>query len=279
MPALIDITPGRQARLARRSRTAFGLGLLLAWTAHSVLGAQAHSLVTVNADNVLVINGGKVFPIGISPCPPNYALTPTGKDALQELREAGVTLMRISQTNNWNSDMIARQQAALDWSAGHDMYDWVNLRELSQFPSTDTNTPVSLSNLVNTFKDHPALGLWKNADEAWWAKVSATNLQNGYDVIRRQDTNHPVRQTHAPRGTVADPQPYNAAADIIGVDIYPVTGSGSASNPPITNTATSQVGDWTLAMMQVAGGHKQVWVTEQIAFSGITPPAHTLVFP
>jgi hypothetical protein len=255
------------------------LGLLLAWSAHPVLQAQTASVVSVNADNVLVINGRKVFPIGMSPCPPNYTRTPTGKDSLQELCEAGALISRISQTNNWNSALIAYQQAALDWSAQHGLYAWINLRELSQFPSTDTNTPAALANLVDTFKQHPAMGVWKNADEAWWAKISATNLQNGYEVIRQQDTNHPVQQTHAPRGTVADLQPYNAAADIIAVDIYPVTASGSASNPPITNTGISQVGDWTLVMAQVANGQKQFWTIEQIAFSGTTPPAKTLVFP
>src|SRR5438046_9933896 len=79
-----------------------------------------------------------------------------------------------------------------------------------------------------------------------------TNLLNGYTVIKQEDTNHPVVQTHAPRGTVSDLQPYNVAADVLAVDIYPVVASGSASNPPITNTQVSQVGDWTLELGQVA---------------------------
>ncbi len=109
--------------------------------------------------------------------------------------------------------------------------------------------------------------------------MSAADLQRGYDVIKQEDTNHPVVQTHAPRGTVADLQPYNVAADILALDIYPVTASGSASNPPITNTQVSQVGDWTRALSQVANGEKQYWLIEQIAFSGTTPPAKILVFP
>lgn len=249
------------------------------WNVATLVCAQAGSVVTVNADNVLVINGRKVFPIGLSTGPPNDGLTRTGKDGLQELREAGALMIRIAQTRNWDSQLLADQQAALDWAAQHDMYVWLNLRELSQFPATDTNTPAALRNLVDTFKNHPALGVWKNFDEAWWADVPASNLRNGYEVIRQQDTNHPVQQTHAPRGTVADLQPYNQAADIIAVDIYPVTAAGSASNPPITNTGISQVGDWTLVMAEVANGQKQFWTIEQIAFSGVTPPAKTLVFP
>ena len=244
----------------------------------SLVMAQTGSVVTVNADNVLIINGQKVFPIGFSPGPPNNTLTPSGSDGLQELRDAGALLTKITQTGNWNSQLIAYQQAALDWAAQHGMYCWVNLHELSEFPSTDTNTPASLRSLVDTFKDHPALGVWKNFDEAWWGNIPETNLQNGYQVIVQEDSNHPVEQTHAPRGMVADLQPYNAAADIIAVDIYPVA-IPAPSNPPIANTGISQVGDWALEIAQVANGQKQFWTIQQIAFSGTTPPAHTLVFP
>ena len=159
------------------------------------------------------------------------------------------------------------------------MYVWLNLREVSEFATGDTNTAAALKNVVDTFRNHPALGLWKNYDEAWWGGISVQNLLNGYTVIKQEDTSHPVAQTHAPRGMVSDLQPYNVAADVLAVDIYPVVASGSASNPPITNTGVSQVGDWANEIAQVAGGHKEFWLIEQIAFSGTTPPAHTLVFP
>ncbi len=235
-------------------------------------------MVTVNADNVLVLNGKKVFPIGMSPGPPNNATTPWGNDALQELRDAGTRLFRINQTSNWGPDLITYQQGALDWAAQHDMYLWLNLRELSQFSTGDTNTAASLRSLVDTFRNHPALGLWKNFDEAWWSGISVNNLSNGYYFIKQEDTNHPVVQTHAPRGTVADLQPYNVAADVLALDIYPVA-IPAPSNPPITNTSLSQLGDWTKVLGQVANGQKEYWMIEQIAFSGTTPPGKTLIFP
>ncbi len=245
----------------------------------SIVIAQTNSVVTVNADNVLVFNGQKKFTIGFTPGPPIYGKTPTDKDAMQEFRDAGALLFRMVQTANWDSTVISNQQAALDWAYQHDMFCWVNLRELSQFPASDTNTPASLRNIVDTFRNHPAVGLWKNFDEAWWGGVSVANLSNGFYVIKQEDTNHPVVQTHAPRGTVADLQPYNVAADILALDIYPVVAAGSASNPPITNTAVSQVGDWTAVLGQVANGQKNYWLIEQIVFSGTTPPSHTLVYP
>ncbi len=137
-------------------------GVLLVWGLLSSACAQTGSVVTVNADKALVINGRKVFPIGFSPGPPTYGTTPTGRDALQELREAGGLVFRMTQSTDWNSTVISNQQAALDWAAQRGMYVWLNLRELSKFSATDTTTPASLRNIVNTFKNHPGLGLWKN---------------------------------------------------------------------------------------------------------------------
>jgi hypothetical protein len=243
-----------------------------------VARSQTGSVVTVTPDNVLVINGRKVFTIGFSPGPPINGKTPAGDDAMQEFRDAGALLFRMVQNNNWDSALIAQQQSALDWAAQHGMYCWLNLRELSQFPSTDTNTPASLRSIVDTFRNHPGLGLWKNFDEAWWGGVSVTNLLNGYNVIKQEDTNHPVVQTHAPRGYVTNLQPYNVAADVLAIDIYPVA-IPPPSNPPPTNTQISVVGDWAQEIAQVANGQKQFWLIEQIAFSGTTPPTKTLIFP
>ena len=253
--------------------------MVFAICARSAVGmAQINSVVTVDTNLALVINGRTVFPIGLSPGPPNNALTPAGKDALQEFRDSGALLLRIAQSTDWSSTVISNQQAALDWAAQHGMFCWINLRELSQFSSGDTNTPAALRYIVDLFKDHPGMGLWKNLDEAWLAGVSVANLSNGFYVIKQEDANHPVVQTHAPRGTVSDLQPYNVAADILALDIYPVA-IPPPSNPPITNTGVSQLGDWTQVLSQVANGQKEFWMIEQIAFSGTTPLGKTLTFP
>lgn len=267
------IAPVGRARL--RGPSALAIALILFGA--SVVLAQTGSVVTVNSDNVLIINGRKVFPIGFSPGPPINGQTPIGDDAMQEFRDAGALLFRMVQNNNWDSQLMAQQQTALDWAAQHGMYIWLNLRELSEFNTGDTTTAASLKNLVDMYKNHPGLGLWKNFDEAWWGGITVTQLLNGYNVIKAADTNHPVVQTHAPRGTVSDLQPYNVAADALAVDIYPVA-SPPPSNPPLTNTNLSVVGDWTEVIDQVAAGQKEHWTIEQIAFSGTTPPK-TLIFP
>lgn len=240
--------------------------------------AQSNSVVTLNADHVMVLNGRKVFPITLSPGPPNNSVTPAGGDALQELRNAGALMFRISQSGNWTSTIASNTQAALDWAAQHGMYVLVNLRELSAFAAGDIATPAALSNTVNQFKGHPALGVWKNLDEAFWGGTPAANLQRGYDVIRALDPNHPIEQTHAPRGTVAELQPYNSAADILALDIYPI-GYPPGANSTNANKEISMVGDFADFLNTVGNGQKHFWMVEQIAWSGATPPGKTLRFP
>ena len=243
-----------------------------------IFSAQGGSVVTVGAGNVMSINGKKVFPIGFSPGPPTGGLTDDGTDGLQELRNAGALFYRLNQTNNWNTQAITNQQAALDWAGQHGMFCLIDLSELSAFPATDTNTPVMLTNVVNTFKNHAALGVWENKKEAWFNGVFVADLQRGYNLIKQYDTNHPIEQTHAPRGVLTNLQPYNAAADILDLDIYPIS-YPPGTNSLLTNKQISMVGDYTAFLSQVAGSQKEFWMTEQIAWSGVIPPANILHFP
>ena len=259
--------------------------MLFVWMIPGTVRAQSTPVVTIDSDLVLSVNGKKVFGMTVSPGPPVNAKSYTGGDALDELRSGGILFYRAPFTSVWkqngtnlNATMVSTNQTILSWCGQHSVFALLNLNDVSYFTSTDTNTPALLQSVVNTFKGNPGLGMWKNKDEAWWGHTSAADLQRGYDLIHLLDTNHPVEQTHAPRGTVSDLQPYNVTADILMVDNYPIVGAGSASNPPITNTAVSQFGDWTKELSQVANGEREFWMVEQIAFSGTTPP-NPLVFP
>jgi hypothetical protein len=232
----------------------------------------------VRLDDVVVVNGRKFFVIGLSPGPPPDGVTPSGADALQELRDAGANMFRIPQTTDWDDQVIAQQTAALDAAAQHDMYCWVNLRELSSIAPGDTAKEAKLRDVMNRFKGHAAMGLWKNYDEAAWSGQSVDAMVRGYQIIKEEDPDRAVVLTHAPRLTVEELQPYNAAADILNLDIYPV------SYPPgthslLANKEISMVGDWTQFLGQVANGEKPRWMTLQIAWSGVTKPGKTLRFP
>ena len=196
------------------------LVVILALASASAAMARNGTRVEVNSDKVLVINGRKVFPIGFTMPPPPDAKTPDGKDALAELRDAGATFLRTGPMGSaWNDDVIEREHRWLDAAAGHGLYCWVNLRELSCLEPGQSKEEAKLRAVVDRFKHHPGLGLWKNYDEAAWNKKSVEDMVRGYRVIKEQDPDHPVVQTHAPRGTVESLRPYNACADMLNLDI------------------------------------------------------------
>jgi hypothetical protein len=251
------------------------------WTVVATSPCGSRSLVDgfqVTADEAVVINGRRLFPIIFSPGPPINGLTPSGKNALQELRDAGATVFRLPRTTDWNDQIIAEEQAALDAAVAHDMYSWINLRELSHFAAGDTAKEAALREMVNRFKNHPGLGLWKNLDESAWAGIPADDMIRGYQIIRQEDPNHPVVQTHAPRLTVEQLRPYNGCADILALDIYPV-GYPPGANSLEPNKEISMVGDWTQFLREVGEDSKPSMMILQIAWSGVTKPDKTLRFP
>jgi hypothetical protein len=128
--------------------------------------------------------------------------------------------------------------------------------------------------VVNGLKGHPALGAWKGIDEprnrfrgeSW---VRPAGMIRAYNRLRQLDARHPVVITQAPGSTVAQLTPYRPAFDLTGADIYPV------AYPPGLHAGTSNrdisvVGDVTRDLV-AAAGPKPVWMTLQIAWSGVLP--------
>src|SRR3954469_7422184 len=82
--------------------------------------------VTLNSDNVLVINGRKVFPIGFTLAPPPDGKTPTGRNGIAELADAGGTFFRTGpRGEGWNESTITMEQKWQDAAASNGMYCWV----------------------------------------------------------------------------------------------------------------------------------------------------------
>jgi hypothetical protein len=242
-------------------------------------GAAGETRVACNSDNVVVIDGREVFPIGITQGPPLNGKTPDGKDALAELRHAGVTFLRTGPgRSGWDDDAIRQQQEWLDAAATHGLYCWINLGKLSCVRAEEVEKAERLRVIVDRFKSHPGLGFWKNLDEAAWADQPVEAMVRGYRIIRERDRDHPVVQTHAPRGTVESLRPYNACADILNLDIYPI-GYPPGRHSLEANKEISMVGDWTQFLHRVAGDTKPYWMTLQIAWSGVVKEGKTLRFP
>ena len=218
------------------------------------------------------------FPIGLSNGPPAGRRAPTGRDGVAEVAAAGVNLIRIGR-NDWSGAhldaQIAHEKATLDTLQSRGLSGWLWLSGLTNLPSQHaSSTEQQLARVVDSLQGHPALAAYKGVDEprnplrgAGW--VRPAGLIRGYQRLKQIDSAHPLVIIQAPLGTIAQLRPYRPAFDVTGADIYPV------SYPPGTHAETanrdiSAVGDVTKKMVAAAGG-KPVWMTLQIAWSGVIP--------
>lgn len=202
---------------------------------------------------------------------------PSGADGLAEVAAGGASFIR-SGPPDWNLQLLDQQIAAaielLDAAGAHGLHCWLQLGEV---PNLSAHTPAAndqlLTSIVGQLKDHPALGAWKGVDEPANpnrpAPLPATGLVRAYRRLKALDPNHPLVIIQAPLSTVAQLTPYRAAFDITGADIYPV------SYPPGKHVGGRSrniniVGNITNTMARAAG-RKPVWITLQVAWSGVIP--------
>jgi hypothetical protein len=226
----------------------------------------------------LVVNGQKIFPLGLSGPPPLGSAAPGGNDAWAELASAGANFIRTGRSD-WNIQQIDQQLAEelrrLDQAGAHQLLCWPRLADAAgNLPTTPNSTQEQLlDRIVNGLEGHPALGAWKGVDEPANpnrpAPVPAAGLIRAYNRLKQLDAGHPVVITQAPLGPVADLVRYRPAFDITGADIYPV-GYPLGTHSDLPNNDISVVGDVTQKMDQAAGA-KPVWMTLQIAWSGMLP--------
>jgi hypothetical protein len=248
------------------------------------------SVVAVDrATGALLVEGRKVFPLVLSNGPPLGAKAPGGGDAFAEVAAGGASFLRVGRPN-WSLESIDQQIAAerevLDAAAAHGLHCWLQLGNVPDLPARiPSANKQMLPKIVRGLKDHPALGAWKGLDEPANPnrpeRVPVAGLVRAYRTLRASDPNHPVVITQAPVGTAAQLIPYRPAFDITGADIYPV------SYPPGKHAGRGKhdigvVGDITRKMDRAAGG-KPIWMTLQVAWSGVIPterhPANVPRFP
>jgi hypothetical protein len=248
------------------------------------------SAVSVDrSTGALLVEGRAVFPIVLSNAPPVGAEAPNGIDALAEVAAGGASFIRAGRPD-WSLESLDEQVAAerrvLDAAAAQGLHCWLQLGNVPDLPErAPAATEQLLTSLVGELKDHPALGAWKGVDEPAnpnrSARVPAARLERAYRKLKAIDPDHPVVITQAPVGTLARLTPYRPAFDITGADIYPV------SYPPGKHAGRGNrdigvVGTITQRMVRAAGG-KPVWMTLQVAWSGVIPsqqhPANVPRFP
>jgi hypothetical protein len=229
----------------------------------------------------MLLGGKTVFPITLAGGPPLTGKDPaTGGNGWAEVANTGVTMLRVYP--KWDSADLTQQiqsvQSQLVAAASHGLHLWVGLYNVAN----NLSQQALLEQIVDALKGSPGLGAWKGADEPLHGNVPAPGLVDAHAFIHSHDPDHPLVLIQAPKArtgplTVALLKPYAPAAEIHGVDIYPV------SHPPGThadrrNKDISVVGDVTGIVVQ-ASPAKEHWTTLQVAWSGVLPPAHVPIFP
>jgi hypothetical protein len=243
----------------------------------SALWARAGK-VEITAEGALLVESNRVFPIGFTMPPPPDGKAPSGRHAYDEIRDAGATFIRTGPTAGvWDDAAIQTELKFQDAATGHGLRCMVYLRELASIGPGQEKREAGLAKVVAALKDHPGMGVWKGADEPQWGKLAVPPLVHVRERLKELDPNHPVWIVQAPRGTVESMRAYDATYDITGMDVYPI-GYPPGAHSLLENKEISMVGDYTKMMRDVAG-RKPVWMTLQIAWSGVVKPGKTLRMP
>jgi len=220
--------------------------------------ASKSNSVGLDADGMLVINGQREFILGL------YML-PNAPDPWRETQEAGFNLVHL------------RTDAA-DFAKAreHKLYGWTSLGSIS--PRNRAEAETRIRKTVLALKDEPALLFWETEDEptfAWKkteARVPPADIIETRRFAKRLDPVHPFYLNHSPTNLVSTLQSYNAGADILATDIYPVIPHGirelfalwpDGQQGDLLNPHISQVGQYAAKMRHVAGPKRAVFMVLQ----------------
>src|SRR5207253_1585942 len=127
--------------------------------------------------------------------------TPGGKNAIDELADAGATFLRAGPLGRpWDEERFAAEKKMQDAAARHGMHCWLSLREAAAVQTKADEA--LLRKIVRTFKDHRGMGCYKGVDEPEWGKQKIAPMARARELLKELDPDHPLVLIEAPRGTV-----------------------------------------------------------------------------
>jgi hypothetical protein len=215
----------------------------------AAMSAQNEKAIRIDTDGMTVVNGERLFIVG------SYQLPKTA-DPWKEMEEAGFNLIHTGAS-----------QEELDKARAHKMHAWVSLGSID--PAKRAEGQEQFRKTVTEFKSHPALLYWETEDEPSYvwkkpleSRVEPQRIIDTAKFVKQIDPVHPFYLNHSPTNLVSTLRKYNAGADIVATDIYPVVPHGIRESYALwedgrqgdfLNTRISQVGQYADKLRQVGG--------------------------
>jgi len=212
-----------------------------------------------------VIQKGGLSPSGRRPFVLGLYNLPKVADPWREAREAGCNLVHVAPS---------RQD--LDRAQEQHLRTWVTLGSISEKNRAADESRIR--GIVEQFRHDSTLLFWETEDEpayVWKSlkpRVSPQQIIATHDFVRGLDPTHPLYLNHAPVNLESTLRKYNAGAEIVATDIYPVIPHGiremyalwpTGRQGDLLNATISQVGEYTDKMRRVAGPSRAVFMVLQ----------------
>src|SRR4051812_22163566 len=207
------------------------------------------SKVAFRDDHVVLVDGKPFFPIGLYYCYEEFE-DPTGK-LLAELKDYGFNTLGFYRwgTKDWRKEMDRAH------AAGHKVW----IRGHNGFAIDNADVERAAREQVRQTRDHPALLFWEFQDEPILNKVSVEGSRKGYELVKKEDPDHPMLAVEWP-GAANRFELWKGIGDVFATDLYPVPrerGYGRLDNHDIT-----QMRDY-IAALQKAHGDRPVMLVLQ----------------
>jgi hypothetical protein len=178
--------------------------------------------------------------------------------------------------NGYNYVKVKADSLELDKARDNNLSAWLYTTIFTK--EDPVKAKEKLVNLVNKFKDHPALLYWEISDEPafTWnskeARVSPEQMKKAYDIIHKTDGKHDVITNHGPVNLISTLKKYNNSTEVVAVDVYPVIPQGIKASyalfddglqGDLLNPYISQVGEYIDKMKTVVDDSKPVFAVLQ----------------
>lgn len=186
------------------------LAILISAACTQAAGAQGNK-VTFRDDYTALVDGKPFFPIGLYYASEEFEEL-SGK-LLRELRGYGFNTLGYYR---WGQPTW-RQELDRAGEAGFKVW----IRGENGFAIDNAKVEKAALEQIRHLREHPALLFWEFQDEPILNKVSVDASRKGYQLVKREDPNHPMLVVEWP-GAADRFEIWKGIGDVFATDLYPI---------------------------------------------------------